>query len=113
MTGVQTCALPIFAHLGLSAAGIWLIAVAGISHLVVLNARLVSVFVWSFVGSAYGFTVALVLAAVGGVRGLEPTGPFLNFVVFVANTVGALGALVGVALMGVGTYAALRSAGRG
>ena len=102
-----------FTHLGLAVGGIWLIAVAGVCHLLILNARMVSVFLWSFVVSAYGFTVALVLAAVAGVRGLEPTGPFANFVVFVANTIGALGALVGVTLMVAGTLVAVRRTGRG
>ena len=102
-----------FAHLGLLVGGIWLLAVAGVSHLLVLNARTVSVLAWSLVASAYGFTVALVLAAVSGVRGLEPTGPFANFVVFLANAVGAFGALVGVVLMVVGTRAALCNAARG
>lgn len=58
--------------------------------------------------SAYSFTLGLVVAATAGVRGLRATGPALNWVVFAAYMVGSVGALVGVALVIRGAYAALR-----
>jgi hypothetical protein len=62
----------------------------------------------SVVTSAYGFAVALVVAAIGGVRGLELAGPALNVIVFLANSVAALASLVSVGVMLFGTLAALR-----
>jgi hypothetical protein len=50
----------------------------------------------------------MVLAATGGVRGLRATGPALNWVVFGAYMVGSVGALLGVALVILGAYAAPR-----
>ena len=52
--------------------------------------------------------VALVVAAIGGVRGLELTGPALNVIVFLANSVAALASLVSVGVMLFGTLVALR-----
>lgn len=78
-----------FAHFGLVMAGIWLMVVAAVSCLLVLTPRNLAILVCSVVTSAYGFTVASVVAAVGGVRGLEPTGPVLNIVAFLANLVAA------------------------
>ena len=99
-----------FAHFGLVVAGIWLMVVAAVSHLLVLNARRMAILVYSVVTSAYGFAVALVVAAVGGVRGLEPTGSVLNIVAFVANSVAAVASLVWVVVTILGTVVALREA---
>jgi hypothetical protein len=97
-----------FAHFGLVVAGIWLMVVAGISHLLTLSGRSVALLFYSLAGSAYGFTVALVVAAIGGVRGLEPAGPTLNVIAFVANCVGASASLVSVCVLLLGTVVALR-----
>ena len=99
-----------FAHFGLVVAGIWLMVVAAVSHLLALNTRNIAILIHSVVISAYGFTIALVVAAVGGARGLEPTGSGLNVLAFLANSVAALASLVSVAVMIVGTVAALRGA---
>jgi hypothetical protein len=97
-----------FAHLGLIVVGMWLLVVAGVSRLLVLSHWNLGLLVYSIVTSAYGFTVALVVAAVGDVRGLEAEGPVLNMVAFLANSVAALASLVWVVLMIIGTTAALR-----
>jgi hypothetical protein len=99
------------AHFGLVVGGIWLMVVAGVSHLLVLTKRSIALLVYSVVTSAYGFTVALVVAAVGGVRGLELAGPALNVIAFLANAVAALASLLWVAVMLLGTIVALRQAG--
>jgi hypothetical protein len=99
------------AHLGLVVGGIWVMVVAGVSHLLVLTKRSIALLVYSVVTSAYGFTVALVVAAVGGVRGLELAGPTLNVIAFLANAVAASASLVWVAVMLLGTIVALREAG--
>ena len=83
---------------------------AGVCHLLVLNARSLALLVYSVVTSAYGFTIALVVAAIGGVRGLEPAGPALNVIVFLANSVASLASLVWVGVMFIGTVVALREA---
>ena len=98
------------AHFGLVVGGIWLMVVAGVCHLLVLNARSLALLVYSVVTSAYGFTIALVVAAIGGVRGLEPAGPALNVIVFLANSVASLASLVWVGVMFIGTLVALRQA---
>jgi hypothetical protein len=100
------------AHLGLVTGGIWLMVVASVTSLLVLSRRLAAIHVGSFVASGYGLVVALVVGAAAGVRGLEPTGPALNGLAFVANTLSALGSLAGVGIMLVGARAALRAAGR-
>lgn len=97
-----------FAHLGLIVTGIWLLATAAVLPSLVLGRRPASVLVWSLLGAAYGFMTALLVAAVSGVRGLQPTGPAANWVAFAANTFGALGGLVGAALTLLGARAALR-----
>jgi hypothetical protein len=81
--------------------------VAGISNLLVLTTRISALLVYSVVTSAYGFTVALVVAAIGGVRGLELAGPALNVIAFLANSVAALASLVSVGVMLFGTLVAL------
>jgi hypothetical protein len=98
------------AHFGLVVGGIWLMVVAGVSNLLVLTTRISALLVCSVVTSAYGFTLALVVAAIGGVRGLELAGPALNVIAFLANSVAALASLVSVGVMLFGTLVALRQA---
>ncbi len=100
------------AHSGGVTVGLMLIAIGAVSDRLLLGDGAVSIFVWSLVGSAYSFSLGLVLAAMGGVRGLKAAGPSLNWVVFAAYMVGSLGVLLGVGLMIRGAYAALRKAKR-
>lgn len=96
------------AHLSLVVGGLWLLMVAAVSSLLVLDRRGITLLVGSIVTSGYAFTVALVVAASAGVRGLNATGPILNLVVFGANTVASLASVVWIVITIVGTVRALR-----
>jgi hypothetical protein len=98
------------AHFGLVVAGLWLMVVAGVSHLLVLTTRTIALLLYSLLTSAYGVTIATLIEAVGGVRGLEPASPGLNVVAFLFNVIGAVAALVWIAVMILGTVVALRQA---
>lgn len=99
------------AHVGLAGVGIWLIATGAAVPRLALGDWTASVLAWSVVMSAYTFVLGLVIAPVAGVRGLQRSGPALNWVVFAGNTVGVLGALIGGALMIIGAHRALRAGG--
>ena len=97
------------AHSGLTLGGAMFIAIAMAQPTLVLSERAASFLTWSLVASGYGFAVALPLGAVLGLRGLEPAGPASNFVIFIGNTIGALGSLVGGFLFSWGAFRSLRS----
>lgn len=84
------------------------LVVAAVSHLLVLNRRGIATLVFSSVTSGYAFTLALVVSATGGVRGLEATGPTLNRIAFAGNMVASLASVVWVAVSMVGAVRALR-----
>lgn len=90
--------------------GVMLIAIGAALDRLVRRDRMVCVLVWSEVASAYGFTLALLLRTLPGVRGYHPTGSVLNFLAFVSNLIGVVGALLGIALVIRGAYAALKAA---
>jgi C4-dicarboxylate transporter len=95
------------AHFSLVLGGMWLMVVAAVVHLLVLSSRGMTILVYSAVTSGYAFTVALVVAASGGVRGLEASGPILNIVSFAGNMVASVASLVWVVTSIVGTLRAL------
>ncbi len=97
------------AHTGLSLGGALFIAVAMALPTLVVSERVVSLLTWSLVASGYGFAVALPFGGAMGMRGLEPVGPTSNLVVFIGNTIGSLGSLVGVLLFAWGALRSLRS----
>ena len=97
------------AHSGGVTVGLMLIAIGAVLHRLLLGDRAISVLGWSLVSSAYSFTVAMLIAATAGVRGLGARGPAFNRLVFAAYVIGSLGALLGVALTIRGAYAALRA----
>jgi len=101
------------AHSGVAGIGVMLIAIGAVLQHMVLGPPATSLLVWSLVGSAYGFTIALVLRGIAGVHGFTPSGPALNVVAFTGNLVGVGGSLFGVALAIYGMYAALTGASVG
>ena len=96
------------AHLGPVVTGVWLIALAGSCQLLRLSSAASAACVWSLAASGYSFAISAVLAALCGVRGLEPTGPVANLVVFAGFTVGAVGGVIGLGVLLLGAWAALR-----
>jgi hypothetical protein len=96
------------AHFSLVVGGIWLMVVAASSHLLVLSPRNIALLQYSVVTSGYGFTVALVVGAAGGVRGLDASGSMLNVVAFCGNISASVASLVWVIVSIVGVVNALR-----
>jgi hypothetical protein len=90
------------AHLGLVVGGVWMLASAGVLSFLELGPRLRTALVLLLVVSGYGFSLALVVAASSGVRGLEPVGPIVNWVAFVGNTIAAAAALGSLGIIMVG-----------
>ena len=95
------------AHVSLLMGGILLLAVAGIADELRLSALAQHLLVWPLVVASYGFAVVLPLAAHYGHRGLTPANPFLNRVIYVGNTIGAAGLIVGTLVLLWGAYGAL------
>ena len=89
--------------------GIWLFAVAGAAPALRLSPSASAVCVWSLAVSGYTFSIAAAVAALLGVRGLEPTGPAANLAVYVGFTVGAVSSVVGLGVILVGVVRGLRS----
>ena len=96
------------AHLSLMMIGIWLVSTAAVFPSLVLERREASGLVWSLLVTAYGFTGALLIEAITGVRGATPAGPVANYVAFIGNAVGVLGSILGAALTMLGARAALK-----
>ena len=96
------------AHFSLVFGGVWLLAVAGVSHLLVLGRRGARILVVSAVTSGYAFMLALIVAAMAGVRGIEATGPAANLVAFAGNTVASVSSVVWVVVSISGAIKALR-----
>ncbi len=96
------------AHASLVTAGTLYIAIAAIAHHLILARPAAAFVTWSFVLSAYAFAFAFVVGPVVGARGLEPTGPPLNVLVFVILVPALLASLISVVLVLWGLFAALR-----
>jgi hypothetical protein len=101
------------AHFSLVVGGLWLMLAAAVTHLLVLSRRGIAILVSSVVTSGYAFTVAVVVGASGGVRGLEATGPVLNVVAFAGNIVASVASLVWVVITIFGAVRALRDVDAG
>jgi hypothetical protein len=87
--------------------GILLLALAGIVAQLQLSAWALALLVWAFVASSYGFAVVLSLGAHYGHRGLTSQPPLLNRVIYLGNTIGAVGLVLGTVILLWGAYAAL------
>jgi hypothetical protein len=96
------------AHLELLMIGIWLLATAAVLPALVLKRREGLGRVWSLLATGYGLMTVLLIRAVTGVRGIQPTGPAANWVAFAGSAIGILGALLAVLLTLMGARAALR-----
>jgi hypothetical protein len=95
------------AHTSLVAGGMLLLIVAGIVDRLRMDAWSMIAMVCAFVAGGYAFVISLPLAAWSARRGLTPTAPMANRVVYVGNVFGALALLAGGALLVSGAYAAL------
>ena len=95
------------AHSSLVMGGILLLAVAGIFEKLTLAAWASGLLAWALVTSSYVFAVVLPFGARYGHRGLKYQAPLANRLMYLGNTLGALGLLVGTVVLVVGAYAAL------
>lgn len=80
------------AHAGVSARGVMLIALAGITHLIALSPAQLSAFVWLIIAFVWTSTAAMVIAAATGERGLTWRGSAISrlvFALYVASAVTA------------------------
>ncbi len=95
------------AHTGLTSGGGVMIAVASVLSQLAAGAAIHWTIVAALAVSGYGFTVALPLGAIAGQRGLIPSGPMSNWMVYCGNILGAVGSLVGIATLLFATIAAI------
>jgi hypothetical protein len=89
--------------------GILVIALAGVSGLLLLSERQQKVVVWGAILAAYGNVIGALVGAVSGFRGLAPEGPLANWIVFVAFMFGMWGVLIAVPVAALGVLGWLRS----
>src|SRR5262249_61838972 len=74
------------AHTGNTMGGVLLFSLASIVPQLQLDASTLTLLVWAFVASGYGFAIALPLGALYGHRGLTFVHPFLNQAVVFGST---------------------------
>jgi hypothetical protein len=96
------------AHFSLVFGGVWLMAVAGSCHLLVLSARGIKLLVCSVVTSGYAFMVALILAALAGVRGIESSGSPANLAAFAGNVIASIASVAWAVVSIAGALKAVR-----
>ena len=89
--------------------GILYVAIGVARNYVALPARAGSLLLWLLIGTAYIFSISLILGASIGARGLSPTGPPLHALVFACFLLSVLALVVASGLFLWGTYRALRS----
>jgi len=95
------------AHTSLVAGGMLLLVVAAIIDRLMMGAWSMVAMVSALVSGGYAFVISLPLAAWSGQRGLTPSAPITNRVIYAGNLFGALALLVGGVLLVSGAYAAL------
>jgi hypothetical protein len=81
----------------------WRVAVGGEET----TALALTLLVWAFVASRYGYAVALPLGAHYGYRGVTAKPPFLNRAVYLGNMIGVVRSLIGSVILLWGVYAAV------
>ena len=99
------------AHLEGVLNGLLVLAVAAVFRRLHLSEGQKRLVVWSLVLMAYGNLVASVVGAVFGVRGLEPTTPAVNLLVYGLFMVAVVAAFVGLGLVVYGAIPARRDRG--
>jgi hypothetical protein len=96
------------AHTSLVTAGTLYVAVAAITQYLILSRQGAAFVTWSFVLSAYAFAFAFVVGPIVGARGLDPSGPSLNVMIFVLLHVSLLAFLASVTIVLWSLWVALR-----
>jgi hypothetical protein len=94
------------AHSTLIMDGLMLIIVGVVVPGLPIDELTLRVLVWALIPSAYGFVLALIIGAWVGYRGLTPKPYGINTVLFGGHTIGALGSLIGVAILTWGFFKA-------
>src|SRR5262249_30039625 len=72
------------AHTSLVGGGVLYLALAAVAQHLVLPRRAARFVVWSLMFAAYAFAFGFVVGPAVGARGLEPAGPLLHVIIFVA-----------------------------
>ncbi len=96
------------AHLEGVLNGLVLVGVGAAGSLLSLSAGKTRLLVFSLLVAGYGNVGAAALGASFGVRGLSPSGPAANFVVFAVFTAAIVGVLLGLGLAAYGSVRAGR-----
>jgi hypothetical protein len=96
------------AHSALLLLGVWLLATAAVLPLLVLEAREAAGLRWSLLLMAYGFTVAVIVQAITGVRAFGPDRSPLNLLAFAGNVLAVLGTFLSASLTALGAWNGLR-----
>jgi hypothetical protein len=97
------------AHSALLVLGVWLIAMAAVWPVLQLPGRERSGLLWSLVGAAYSFMIAVIVQASTGVRAVSPDVSGISLVAFAANLVAVLSSFLAAALTIVGASNRLRA----
>ncbi|MFL5386340.1 MAG: hypothetical protein ACJ8GN_27800 [Longimicrobiaceae bacterium] len=97
------------AHSALLVLGVWLIAMAAVWPVLQLPGRERSGLLWSLVGAAYSFMIAVTVQAGTGVRAVSPDVSGISLVAFAANLVAVLSSFLAAALTIVGASKGLRA----
>ena len=87
------------AHSTLIMDGLMVIVVGLVVPGLRIDEQTLRVLVWALIPSGYGFVLALVIGAWKGFRGLTPKPYGINTVLFGGHIIGALGSLIGVAIL--------------
>lgn len=95
-------------HSSVTLTGVSFVAISGTFDHLVHGKREAQILVGALLLCAYTFTVGLILAGIFEVRGLAPTGPAANWVVFILFVIGAFAIIFGVGVMILGAQRALR-----
>ncbi len=95
------------AHEALIMVGVWLLAESSVIPLLRLEAQEMTALVWSLLVLAYGFTTALILAAIVNAEAFAPGDTPASIAAFVAAVIGIFGAVGAAGITIMGAHAAL------